>query len=194
LPRSDSKPPFCRLSGELGGENPAKSSDTLTLRNFTLGEVAELYKQHTDATTQKFAEDVAERVFYWTDGQPWLVNAIAKQIIEKDLERDYSVTITSENVDNAVDILSKRMDTHLLSVFSRLEEKRVKNIIEPMLTGDTPLENILDMDGRYCVDIGLVKFNEQGLLAPANRIYSDLIIRYLTFTHQPEFPEYIINK
>ncbi|WP_433443628.1 hypothetical protein [Nonomuraea sp. CA-141351] len=42
---------------------------------------AELYGQHTQAAGQEFAKDAVDRAFELTQGQPWLVNALAHVII-----------------------------------------------------------------------------------------------------------------
>jgi hypothetical protein len=58
-------------------------SDSLTLRNFTVHEVGELYEQHTAATGQPFSADAKTRAFELAAGQPWLTNALARQLVEK---------------------------------------------------------------------------------------------------------------
>ena len=54
----------------------------LTLRNFTRDEVAALYAQHTAETGQVFLPEAVDRAFLLTQGQPWLVNALARQLTE----------------------------------------------------------------------------------------------------------------
>jgi type II secretory pathway predicted ATPase ExeA len=56
--------------------------ESLTLRDFTRAEVTELYSQHTQDTGQIFTEAAIDLAFDLTQGQPWLVNAIARQITE----------------------------------------------------------------------------------------------------------------
>src|SRR5205085_7532842 len=56
--------------------------ESVTMRNFTRDDVAELYQQHTDDTGQVFLPEAVDRAFYWTQGQPWLVNALARQLVE----------------------------------------------------------------------------------------------------------------
>lgn len=51
---------------------------SLTLRDFTAAEVAELYAQHTADTGQRFEPEALALAFALTQGQPWLVNALAK--------------------------------------------------------------------------------------------------------------------
>jgi hypothetical protein len=55
---------------------------SLTLNNFSFEEVRDLYHQHTEATGQIFTNEAIERAFYLTNGQPWLVNALAKEATE----------------------------------------------------------------------------------------------------------------
>ncbi|MEM9808810.1 MAG: AAA family ATPase, partial [Cyanobacteria bacterium P01_D01_bin.56] len=66
---------------------------SFTLRNFTLQELADLYGQHTKETGQDFTEDVIALAYELTQGQPWLVNALAKEVVEY-LVTDPTVSIT----------------------------------------------------------------------------------------------------
>ncbi|WP_148125609.1 ATP-binding protein, partial [Nostoc sp. PCC 7120 = FACHB-418] len=56
---------------------------SITLRNFNAEEVVELYQQHTAATGQIFTPEATATAFDLTQGQPWLVNALAKEVVEK---------------------------------------------------------------------------------------------------------------
>jgi hypothetical protein len=97
---------------------------SFTLSNFTLEDVRNLYQQHTEATGQIFTPEAVDLAFYLTQGQPWLVNAIAKEIVEY-IAKDLSIPITAELVNQAKEILIKRQDTHLDSLAERLREDRV---------------------------------------------------------------------
>ena len=94
---------------------------SFTLSNFTLEDVRKLYQQHTDATGQVFTPEAVDLAFHLTQGQPWLVNAIAKEIVEY-ITKDPSIPITAELVNQAKEILIKRQDTHLDSLAERLRE------------------------------------------------------------------------
>ena len=52
-------------------------SKSLRLGDFTRQEVLSLLAQHTEETGQVFTPEAAERVWTQTQGQPWLVNALA---------------------------------------------------------------------------------------------------------------------
>ena len=160
--------------------------ESLTLQNFSLADVKKLYEQHTSATGQIFTSEAIERAFYLTDGQPWLVNAIARQATEF-LAKDVTIPITVELINQAKEILIKRQDTHLDSLAERLREDRVRAIIQPILSGlelgDTPED-----DRRYLLDLGLVVRSLEGGLKIANPIYQEVIPRVLSQGTQDSLP------
>lgn len=75
-------------------------TESLTLRGFTAAEVAELYQQHTDDTGQRFQPDAQARAYELTAGQPWLVNALARQVTEV-VVPERSRAITRADIDAA---------------------------------------------------------------------------------------------
>ncbi len=153
--------------------------ESLTLRNFNATEVAELYAQHTADTGQAFMPEALEHAFYLTQGQPWLVNAIARQVVEE-LVPDPNVAITVDHLNQAKEILIQRQDTHLDSLAERLREPRVRAILEPMLAGQD-LDDIPVDDVRFLLDLGLCRIDEMGNLAIANPIYREVIPRMLAY-------------
>ncbi|MDB9540118.1 ATP-binding protein, partial [Anabaenopsis arnoldii] len=78
--------------------------ESLTLSNFTLEDVKSLYEQHTQATGQIFTPQAINHAYYLTQGQPWLVNAIARQVTEY-LAEDVNIPITVDLINQAKDIL-----------------------------------------------------------------------------------------
>lgn len=160
--------------------------ESLTLRNFEAAEVAELYQQHTDETGQVFTPEAVARAFELTQGQPWLVNALARQLVER-VVVDLAQPITAVAVDAAKEILIQRRDTHLDSLAERLREPRVRAVIEPMLAGES-MGNIPDEDRQFVVDLGLVCRSLAGGLVVANPIYREVIVRVLTGATQDTLP------
>jgi hypothetical protein len=160
---------------------------SLTLRDFNADEVAELYQQHTDDTGQVFTIQATAMAFDLTQGQPWLVNALAKEIVEK-MVKDTSVGITIEHILKAKEILIARRDTHLDSLAERLREPRIKAIIEPMLAG-LELGDVPSDDIQFVLDIGLCKIDPQGGLTIANPIYREVLPRVLTITPSASLPK-----
>jgi len=159
---------------------------SLTLRNFNAEEVAELYAQHTEDTGQVFTPEATALAFELTQGQPWLVNALAKEIVEE-LVTDESSAITANHILEAKEILIQRQDTHLDSLAERLRENRVKAIIEPILAGQELPESSND-DRQYLVDLGLLKRDPAGGLVIANPIYREVLPRVLAQGPQDSLP------
>ncbi len=161
-------------------------AESLTLRNFTREEVGELYAQHTEETGQVFLPEAVDRAFELTQGQPWLVNALARQATEV-LVPDRARAVGIEVIEQAKEILVRRRDTHLDSLAERLREPRVRAIMEPMLMGehrgDIPEDDIL-----FMMDLGLLRAVETQRLEVANPIYRELIIRQLSFGLQTNLP------
>ena len=162
-------------------------ANALTLRNFTHDEVAELYGQHTAETGQVFLPEAIARAYELTNGQPWLVNALAREIVEE-LAPDPAVAITVEHVDQAKDILVRRHDTHLDSLGERLQEPRVRRVIEPIMVGEH-MANVPDDDQRYVVDLGIVRESAAAKLEIANPIYREIIPRVLSRTALRSIPD-----
>ena len=80
-----------------GGSAFNIKAESLRLGNFSAAETALLYQQHTEATGQKFADEVLARVWALTAGQPWLVNALGYEACFKmKTGRDRTQPITVE--------------------------------------------------------------------------------------------------
>jgi hypothetical protein len=87
----------------------------LTLANFTMDEIKTLYHQHTEASGQIFETDAIERAYYWIQGQPWLVNALALEAIVEILKKNFKIPVTANIIDESAERLIKRRDTNRFS-------------------------------------------------------------------------------
>ena len=164
--------------GRLGTASPFNiKAESLTLRNFSQAEVAELYGQHTTETGQVFLPDALALAYELTQGQPWLVSALARQLTQV-LVKDRAQAITVMDVEAAKEVLIRRQDTHLDSLIDRLREPRVRAILEPMLAGTTPAD-VPEDDRRFVLDLGLLRRSPLGGLEVANPIYREIIVRAL---------------
>ena len=182
-------------SEALGSASPFTIvTEALTLGNFTREQIAAFYRQHTEATGQIFEAAASERAWHWSGGQPWLVNALAREAVEKDLKHDYSLPVTAGHIDRAADALMKRRDTHIDSLLDRLKEPRVRRVIEPMLYGGDAVADPISDDTRFCLDLGLVAVNSAGGLRPANPLYRDVMVRALNYCTQVALPESLANR
>ncbi|MEZ4527873.1 MAG: AAA-like domain-containing protein [Desulfobacterales bacterium] len=177
----------------LGSASPFNIvTKALTLKNFTKEEVAELYGQHTQETGQVFSADVIDSVYHYTGGQPWLVNAVARETVTEILESDHAKAICQEHVEKAVETIIKRRDTHIDSLLMRLQEKRVIKIVEPMLTGEEKQFAPLDDDLQFVRDLGLIKI-ENGRIAPSCPLYEEVMVRYLGMADRLDHQKYQLS-
>lgn len=165
--------------GAPGGSNPASPfnivAESLRLGDFTTDQIAELYDQHTQETGQEFTKDAVDRVFELTQGQPWLVNALAFEITQR---LGVTTAITAGQVEEAKERLIRKRATHLDALVARLHEPRVERVIEPILAGTWPdTDSSFDDDVSYVHDLGLIRGTRD--LEIANPIYREVVLRVL---------------
>lgn len=170
-------------SPRLGTTSPFNIAvRSLTLRNFTADEVKELLSQHTAETGQVFTEESLRLVFDLTQGQPWLVNALAKVAVEE-LVSDVTSPILPGHIEQAKEILIERRQTHLDQLTDKLREERVRRVIEPMLAGKT-LGDVPEDDLQYVLDLGLCREDVGQGIVIANPIYREILPRALAAVAQ----------
>lgn len=152
--------------------------ESLLLRDFTAEEVAELYAQHTAETGQRFTDQAVRMAFDLTRGQPWLVNALARQAVMQEVP-DPATDVEARHVEAAKEALILRRDTHLDSLIHRLRQDRVQRVVEPIVAGEILSMDVLNDDLAFVKDLGLVRSSPQGLEI-ANPIYREIVPRALT--------------
>ncbi len=158
-------------------------AESLRLGDFSHDEVESLLGQHTEETGQAFAEEARRDIWELTQGQPWLVNALAYEACFKNKAgRDRSQAITADAIQDAREQLILRRETHLDQLTDKLQEERVRRVIEPLLRGSDAVGSFADDDLQYVRDLGLVRANDP--VAIANSIYREVIPRALTWTTQ----------
>ena len=176
-----------RSDGEIitGGSAFNIKSESIRLGDFSQADVTALLQQHTAATGQMFEPAALEEIWLDTQGQPWLVNALAYQACFRDTAlRDRSLTVTVEHIRQAREALILRRDTHLDQLSDKLKEDRVRRVIEPLLESAGDVSGLHPDDVQYVYDLGLIKVNRPGQISIANRIYQEVIPRELTWGHQ----------
>jgi len=161
----------------LGTSSPFNVKLTsMRLGNLVPDELVTLYGQHTADTGQVFTSEALARAFEVTGGQPWLVNALGREIVEE-MRVPPSEPITAAHVDQAKERLILARATHLDSLVDKLLQPRVRRIIEPLVVGEEVNEDpTYNDDVAYVADLGLV--NKRPLRI-ANPIYKEVIVRVL---------------
>ena len=170
----------------LGSASPFNViTEAMTLRTFTAEEVAELYRQHTDATGQVFEPGVAALAYEYSRGQPYLVNALARWCMDKIHDRRFDEPITLADMHEAKERIIRERGTHLDSLMERMKEPRVRPIVEAVMTGSANRRDLLEDDVSFVLDLGLLR-EENGDLVPANPMYAEIMGRYLSWTTQQD--------
>jgi hypothetical protein len=161
--------------GRLGTASPFNVKvKSLTLAAFSDADVRALLLQHTAETGQALDEAALARVTEYAGGQPWLVNALACELVD---EMRVVGPITAEHVTTAKERLVLARATHLDSLVDKLSEVRVRRVLQPLLSGEMgPVDEVFNDDVSYVVDLGLVKSKP---LRVANPIYTEVIARVL---------------
>ena len=162
-------------------------SEDLTISNFGRDDVARLYAQHTETTGQVFCDGVVDKVYEYTRGQPWLVNALARECVLKIHGGRHEEPVTIEDIATAKETIIRARGTHVDSLMERLKEPRVRRVVEPVILGRDPFLSEFDDDYRYVLDIGLLREDEAHMLVPSNPMYAEIMIRYLSATEQKRF-------
>jgi hypothetical protein len=167
----------------LGTTSPFNiTAEAMTIGTFTESDVAELLAQHTEKTGQQFLPEAIAEIYRLGQGHPWLTNAMADQIVNRDVV-DRSIPVTMEHVEASKETIILQRRTHIDSLIARLSEDRVRKIIDPMLAGDQTAPDVLNDDFAYVMGLGIVRLY-QGEFEIANPIYREIIPRALTFVRQ----------
>ena len=149
---------------------------SLRLEDFSPAEVESLLAQHTAETGQPFTAEARGAIWELTQGQPWLVNALAYEACFRNKAgRDRSRPITAAAVQDAREQLISRRETHLDQLADKLQEERVRRVIEPLLSGAPRVEPFPADDIVYVRDLGLVRRDDP--MTIANPIYWELVRR-----------------
>ena len=170
-------------AGEViaGGSPFNVAAKSLRMGDFTEAETRALTAQHTEETGQRFSEAAQEAVWTQTRGQPWLVNALcAGACFDDKAGRDRSRAIEVDDIHAAREelILSRR--THLDQLAHKLEEERVRRVVEPMLSGGEVRHHARDLE--YVRDLGLLAPDSPPRIA--NPIYAEVVPRELGYVLQ----------
>ena len=170
-------------TGEViaGGSPFNVAAKSLRMGDFTEAETRALMAQHTEETGQPFSPAALEAVWAQTRGQPWLVNALcAGACFDSKAGRDRSRAIEVDDVYAAREELIVSRRTHLDQLAHKLEEERVRRVVEPILSGGEARHEVRDLE--YLRDLGLIDTGEPPRIA--NPIYAEVVPRELGYILQ----------
>ena len=159
----------------------------LRLDDFSREQVFALLGQHTEETAQAFSAAALETVWERTQGQPYLVNALAERVCGRHgVMRESRRAIEAEDIRQAEDALILDRKWALDHVVRKLDNPHVQPVVEPLLTGGQGyMATCEDLD--YVRDVGLIRAGPSGGFA--NPVYAEVVLRELTCAVQEVLDE-----
>ena len=182
------------ITASKGGVAPNPGSpfnikeDSAVLTNFDKADVANLFAQRTAENGQQITPEALDYVYEQSKGQPWIVNSLFKRATMRVLEQESTETVTLAHIEEARQQMILARETHLDALAVRLEDPKIRRVIEPIITGEPDLELAKSDAFRLCMDLGLVAIDD-GTPVIANPIYREVIARHLTYSAQLAIPK-----
>ncbi len=135
-----------------GGSAFNVKAKSLRMGDFSESEVYALLNEHTPETGQVFEADACTLIWKLTNGQPRLVNALAYEVcFEMPEGKNLNHSITPELILDAKERLIQNRVNHLDQLADKLQEPRVRRVIEPMLAGQMITDGT-DDDRQYVAE------------------------------------------
>ena len=129
-----------------------------------------------------FTSEALNAVRTQTCGQPWLVNALCRRAcFDTEAGRDRTRAVTADTILDARERLVLSRQVHLDQLADRLQEDRVRRVVEPLLSGASE-GRFFARDLEYLRDLGLIAGDDPPRIA--NPIYAEVVPRELTYAAQ----------
>ena len=165
----------------VGGSPFNIAAKSRRMGDFTEAETRALMAQHTEEIGQQFTSAAVDAVWMQTRGQPWLVNALcAGACFGSRAGRDRSRTIEADDIHAAREELIPSRRTHPDRLAYKLEEERVRRVVEPILSVGEARHRVRDLE--YVRDLGLLAPDSPPRIA--NPIYREVVPRELGYVLQ----------
>ncbi|MBW7877656.1 MAG: ATP-binding protein, partial [Candidatus Cloacimonetes bacterium] len=158
---------------------------SVRLGNFLLEDVRELFSQHEAEHNQKLAPGLVEKIYELTQGQPWLCNALGEQMCFELFPNE--PVLNDIHLHEAKEALILSRATHIDQLYYRLEDPRIRQIVIPMLAGES-VDYFPTEDLQYAIDLGLLHPTSK-ILQIANHLYKEILPREMTYVSQRTIPE-----
>ncbi len=138
-----------------GVDNGRLGQGAARVRQPALGrrDIATLYALHAADTGQVFAESALTRVERWTGGHPWLVCAIARELLDGMGHRG---PIDRQHVDRAVARLLDAWPPWFDRLTAALEDQAIRRAVLPLIPGTAPVGADAPGDIERARDRGLL--------------------------------------
>jgi AAA-like domain len=149
--------------------------------NLQPGEIAPMLLEYArDRGVTLNAPEVAERLFYYTAGYPFLVSKLCKIFDEELLSEKTEKSWTTDDVDAAANQLVREDNTNFRELIKNLENNpALRQLTQSIVINDQEIHFDLN---EPTIGLGIIYgiFVDRNGLAIHNRIYQEVISHYLT--------------
>ncbi|GMO32211.1 MAG: hypothetical protein Ta2F_08100 [Termitinemataceae bacterium] len=163
-------------------------SDSAVIGNFRKQDIQKLFAQRTEETGQQITPDALDYVWEQSRGQPWIVNSLFQRATMRILKEDDYSTVTIAHIKKAREQMIRARETHLDALAVRLQDDRIRKIVETLMSGETDQFLTQSREFEYCLDLGLVS-KEKGTPQISNPIYREVLARQITEGQQDAIVE-----
>jgi hypothetical protein len=163
-------------------------SDSVFISNFSQEDISRLFAQRTVETGQQITPEALQYVWEQSRGQPWIVNSLLQRATMRVLNEDSRETVTFDHILEAREQMILARETHLDALAYRLEDPRIRKVMETMITGEPDASLAEGEAFRICLDLGLVSIID-GTPNVANPMYREVLARRMTYGTQLAIPK-----
>ena len=139
--------------------SPFNIADNLNVPYFTKSEVFELLHQHETETEQLFEEQVKEKIWQITAGQPGLVNGFAKVLVDRNEDKkilDYKAYLKVEDW-----YLTEAIDKNFSNILNQAKKER--KFVERLLFTENEIPFKIDRPSIKLLHVnGLIQEDQNG--------------------------------
>jgi len=172
--------------------SPFNIADEIQIPYFTREEVNNLIGQYVLETGHKFDENVIKTIYQNTNGQPGLVCALCKHLVEK-ISTDKSKSVSMQDFYKTQDFfLTEKFDKNIMNIVSKAKNK--KDFMLKLLFTDKPRTfTVDDEDIAYLFAHGVVTKDSDGFVKIPVPFYSKRLMTAFRPLINGELDHFISN-
>jgi hypothetical protein len=167
------------------GLSPFSMAREIALPPFSFADIDKLCELHAAAGGQAASEEAKLRIWDWTEGAPWLVNALVSTALDFVLHGDPKAPLTSAAVNEAARALLRETPAHLRGLAGLLSDPGVRRACSDALCGGGAGQALSGGGAALALDMGLLSAGWDDRLRPAGGICRELVLRALTSHIRP---------
>jgi hypothetical protein len=159
----------------LDQASPFNIADEIAVPYFTRAEVENLIGQYEGESEQKFQKKVVAKIYENTLGQPGLVNALCRELVER-FCTDRSKPVDMAGFRRVIQyFLTERIDRNISNIVTKAREH--KDFMLKVLFGETPIPfQIYDERVKFLSSHGVVAKDQAGMVDVPIPLYKNALI------------------